>query len=80
MYGLSVIGILYSALEFLYLYVGNYEKQIATAHEAITHLEAARDTSNLGGVYNDLGDSYLKLNKLDSALFYQHKSQYYYSS
>jgi signal transduction histidine kinase len=79
MYRLSVVGILYSAFEYLYLFVGNYEKQIATAHEAITHLEAARDTSNLGGVYTDIGDSYLKLNKPDSALFYQQKALYYYS-
>jgi signal transduction histidine kinase len=79
MYRLSVIGILYAALEYLYLYVGNYEKQLATAHEAITHLEAARDTFNLAGVYNDIGDSYLTLNKSDSALFYQQKSLYYYS-
>ncbi len=79
MYRLSVIGILYSALESLYLYVGNYEKQIAIAHEAISHLEAAKDSINLAGIYPDIGDSYLKLNKFDSALFYQQKSLYYYS-
>ncbi len=79
MYRLSVIGLLYAALEYLYLNVGNYEKQIAVAHEAITRLESARDTFNLAGVYADIGDSYLKLNKLDSALFYQQKSLYYYS-
>ena len=79
MYRRRVIGLLYAALEYLYLYVGNYEKQIAVAHEAITRLESARDTLNLAGIYPDIGDSYLKLNKLDSALFYQQKSLYYYS-
>ncbi len=79
MYRLRLIGLLYAALESLYIYVGNYEKQIAIAHEAITHLESAKDTFNLAGVYPDIGDSYLKLNKLDSALFYQQKSLYYYT-
>jgi len=79
MYQLSVIGMLYAAFESIYLYVGNYEKQIAIAREAIPHLEAAKDTLNLAGIYPDIGDSYLKLNKPDSALFYQQKSLYYYS-
>ncbi len=78
MYRLYVIGLLYGALESLYGYVGNYEKQIATAREAIPHLEAARDTFNLAGLYPDIGDSYLKLNKPDSALFYQQKGLEYY--
>jgi two-component system, NtrC family, sensor kinase len=78
MYRLSLVGILYAALESLYLYVGNYEKQIAIAHEAIPHLEASRDTLNLAGIYPDIGDSYLRLNKPDSALFYQQKSLEYY--
>ena len=79
MYRLRVIGLLYSALESLYLYVGNYEEQIAVAHEAIPLLESAGDILNLAGIYPDIGDSYLKLNKFDSALFYQQKSLYYYS-
>ena len=41
-YQRSVTGILYTALESLYGYTGNYEKQIAIGHEAIPHLEAAR--------------------------------------
>ncbi len=79
MYRLRVIGLLYSALESLYLYVGNYKKQIEVAHEAIPHLESAGDTLNLAGIYPDIGDSYLKLNQFDSALLYQQKSLYYYS-
>ena len=79
MYRRSVIGLLYSFLEYLYLFVGNYEKQIAIAHQAIPLLELAGDTVNLAGVYPDIGDGYLKLNKFDSALFYQQKSLYYYS-
>jgi len=66
-----VIGLLYTALESLYLYVGDYEKQIAVAHEAITRLRLAKDSFNLAGIYPDLGDSFLKLNKPDSALYYQ---------
>ena len=79
MYRLIVIGILYSALESLYLYAGNYEKQIAIAREAITRLESARDIFNLAGLYPDIGDYHLRLKKFDSALFYQQKSLYYYS-
>ncbi len=79
MYRLSAIGILYCARENLYGYVGNNEKQIATALEAIPHLEAAGDTFNLAGLYPDIGDSYLKMNKPDSALFFMQKSLYYYT-
>ena len=79
MYQRRVVGLLYAFLEYLYLFVGNYEKQIAIALEAIPLLESAGDTVNLAGVYPDIGDGYLKLNKFDSALFYQQKSLYYYS-
>jgi signal transduction histidine kinase len=79
MFRLRVVGLLYTALESLYGYTGNYEKQIAIAHEAIPHLKAAGDSFNLAGLYPDIGDSYLKLNKPDSALFYQQKSLYYYA-
>ena len=78
-YRRRVVGLLYAFLEYLYLYVGNYEKQIAIAHQAIPLLELAGDTVNLAGVYPDIGDGYLKLNNFDSALFYQKKSLYYYS-
>ena len=79
MYRRKVVALLYGFLEYLYLFVGNYEKQIAIAHQAIPLLELAGDTVNLAGVYPDMGDSYLKLNKFDSALFCQQKSLYYYS-
>ena len=75
MYRRKVVGLLYAFLEYLYLFVGNYEKQISIAHQAISLLELAGDTVNLAGVYPDIGDGYLKLNKLDSALFYQKKSR-----
>ena len=79
MYRRKVVALLYGFLEYLYLFVGNYEKQIAIAHQAIPLLELAGDTVNLAGVYPDMGDGYLKLNKFDSALFCQQKSLYYYS-
>ncbi len=79
MYRRKVVALLYGFLEYLYLLVGNYEKEIAIAHQAIPLLELAGDTVNLAGVYPDMGDSYLKLNKFDSALFCQQKSLYYYS-
>ena len=78
-YRRKVVALLYGFLEYLYLLVGNYEKQIAIAHQAIPLLELAGDTVNLAGVYPDMGDGYLKLNKFDSALFCQQKSLYYYS-
>ena len=79
-YQLRVVGLLYAALEFLYYYVGNYEKQIVVAHEAISRLESAGDKVNLAGVYTDIGDSYLKLNNTDSALHYQEQALKYYST
>jgi tetratricopeptide (TPR) repeat protein len=79
MYRRKVIGLLYAALESLYSYVGDYKKQIAIAYEAIPAMESAGDTFNLAGLYPDIGDSYLKLNQPDSALFYQNKSLVYYS-
>ena len=79
MHRLMVVGLLYSSLESLYGYVGDYEKQIAAAHEAIPHLKAAGDSLNLAGIYADIGDSYLKLNKFDSALFYLKKSLEYHA-
>ena len=75
----SLINLLYLALENLYLYAGNYEKQIALAHEAIERFESAGDTLGLAWVYPDIGDSYLKLKRFDSALFYQQKSLYCFS-
>ncbi|MBP8114956.1 MAG: tetratricopeptide repeat protein [Chitinophagaceae bacterium] len=78
MFRLYVIGILYAARESLYGYVGDYEKQIAATREAIPYAEAAEDIFNLAGLYPDLGDCYLKLNKFDSALYYQKKSLDYY--
>ena len=77
-YRLYVIGLLYSARESLYGYVGDYEKQIVATREAIPYAEAAEDIFNLAGLYPDLGDCYLKLNQFDSALFYQQKSLEYY--
>ncbi|MFZ9388545.1 MAG: tetratricopeptide repeat-containing sensor histidine kinase [Chitinophagaceae bacterium] len=79
MYRLQVIGTLHCALESLYGYVGDYEKQIAACRVAIPHLEAAEDIFNLAGIYPDIGDAYLKLDIPDSALYYQLKGLAYYS-
>ncbi len=79
MYRLNVIGLLYTALESLYGYTGNYEQQIDIAHKAIPRVLAAKDTFNIAGIFPDIGDAYLKLDMPDSALFYQQKSLYYYS-
>ncbi|HEY5691057.1 MAG TPA: ATP-binding protein [Cyclobacteriaceae bacterium] len=79
MYRLYVIGLLHGARESLFGYVGDYEKQIAAALEAIPYVEAAGDMPNLAGLYPDIGDSYIKLNKFDSAIFYLQKSLEYHS-
>ena len=78
MYRLGVIGLLHTALESLYGYVGDYEKQLAAARESIPYVEAAGDIFNLAGLYPDIGDCYLKLNMPDTALYYQKKSLDYY--
>jgi tetratricopeptide (TPR) repeat protein len=73
-YRQSVIGLLYSALEYLYLFVGDHKKQLEVAHEAIVKLEAADDNYNLAGLYPDMADAFLIMNATDSALFYIRKS------
>ena len=55
MYRLGVIGLLHTALESLYGYVGDYEKQLAAARESIPYVEAAGDIFNLAGLYPDIG-------------------------
>ncbi len=74
MYRHSVVNWLYLALLELYGYTDNYEKLIATALKLETLYTSAGDALGLTNVYNDIGDGYLKLNKFDSALFYQQKS------
>ena len=73
-YRQGVIGLLNSALEYLYLYVGDHKKQLEVAHEAIIKLEAADDYYNLAGLYPDMADAFLIMNRTDSALFYIRKS------
>jgi signal transduction histidine kinase len=73
-YRQSVIGLLYTALEYLYLFVGDHKKQLEVAHEAIVKLEASDDNYNLAGLYPDMADAFLIMNATDSALFYIQKS------
>lgn len=78
-YRRNVLGLLFSFMEYLYLFVGNYEKQIAIANKAIPLLQSTGDTLNLAGTFDDIGVGYLRLSKFDSALFYEQKALYYYS-
>ena len=54
----------------LYRYTGNYEKAIIAANESKRIAETSKDSFGLTYVNSELGYAYLKLNKLDSALYF----------
>ena len=51
-------------------YTGNYEKAIVEANEAKRIAESFKDTSWRSDIYTYIGNAYLKLNKPDSALYF----------
>jgi tetratricopeptide (TPR) repeat protein len=70
-YRLWLLGYVHFGFNSLYGYTGNYEKQIDEAFEAIKVLSSFKDSLQLALIYPDLGDAYFKLNKLDSAIYFQ---------
>jgi len=78
-YRLDLLGNVYSASDYLYGYTGNYGKQITEAYKGIRLFESVKDTLLQAYTYTDIGRAYFKLNKFDSALYFQHKALSYYS-
>lgn len=69
-YRLNVLCWVHHAFAGLYGYTGNFEKGIVAADEARTIAETLKDSLLLSFIFNEKGNAYLKLNKPDSALFY----------
>ena len=78
-YRINLLGNVHAAFDYLYGYTGNYGKQITEAFEGIRLFESVMDTLLQAYTYTDIGHAYIKLNKLDSALYFEQKALYYYS-
>jgi signal transduction histidine kinase/Tfp pilus assembly protein PilF len=78
-YRIDLLGNVHAAFNYLYGYTGNYGKQITEAYEGIRLFESVKDTLLQAYTYTDIGHAYFKLNKFDSALYFEHKALSYYS-
>ena len=78
-YRIDLLGNVHAAFDYLYGYTGNYGKQITEAYEGIRLFESVKDTLLQAYTYTDIGHAYFKLNKFDSALYFEHKALSYYS-
>jgi len=78
-YRIDLLGNVHAAFDYLYGYTGNYEKQMTEAYEGIRLFESVKDTLLQAYTYTDIGHAYFKLNKFDSALYFEHKALSYYS-
>ena len=78
-YRIYLLGNVHSAFDYLYGYTGNYGKQITEAYEGMILFKSVRDTLYQAYTYSDIGNAYLKLNKFDSALYFERKALSYYS-
>jgi tetratricopeptide (TPR) repeat protein len=79
-YRINLLGNVHAAFDYLYGYTGNYRKQITEAYEGIRLFESVKDTLLQAYTYTDIGNAYIKLNKLDSALYFEQKALIYYSA
>jgi two-component system NtrC family sensor kinase len=78
-YRIDLLANVHAAFDYLYGYTGNYGKQITEAYEGIRLFESVKDTLLQAYTYTDIGHAYFKLNKFDSALYFEHKALSYYS-
>ncbi|CAN5439625.1 hypothetical protein BH10BAC2_BH10BAC2_39140 [soil metagenome] len=70
-YRAGLLGYTHLGLGNLYVYTGNYEKQITEFFKAKKNAESIKDSLLLAFIYADAGDAYFNLNKLDSALSFE---------
>jgi len=75
----SLLGYTHMGFANLYRYTGDYEKQLTSAFEGKKLAESIKDTLLLALIYPDIGDAYMKLNKLDSAIAFEQKALEYFS-
>src|SRR5436190_17640199 len=66
-YRVSLLSYTHMGFDNLYGYTGDYEKQMTSAYEAKKLAESIKDSLLLAFIYGDIGDVYIKQNKLDTA-------------
>ncbi len=71
---LDVLGFIYHNMGHLYGKTGNTKKQISNYYTAISLAEVVQDSFLLSLANMNLGNVYLRLNKLDSALLLEKKA------
>jgi signal transduction histidine kinase len=79
-YRVSLLSYTHMGFDNLYGYAGDYEKQMTSAYEAKKFAESIKDSLLLAFIYGDIGDVYIKLNKLDTAIAFQQKALKYFSA
>jgi two-component system, NtrC family, sensor kinase len=68
---LTKLGYLHLTMGHLYGRTNNTDKQISSYHQTIAIAESIQDSGMMGLGNMNLGNVYLELNKLDSALFFE---------
>ncbi|MBI5217511.1 MAG: tetratricopeptide repeat protein [Bacteroidia bacterium] len=58
----------------MHLYLKDYSSAISYQLKSLKIKEEIRDTSSMGYSYNDIGNTYLMINKEDSAMYYLNKA------
>ncbi len=71
---LDALGYIYHNMGHLYGATGNNKKQVANYYMAINLGESVQDSFLISLANMNLGDVYLRLNKLDSALVFEQKA------
>jgi len=79
-YRVSLLSYTHMGFDNLYGYTGDYEKQMTSAYEAKKFAESIKDSLLLAFIYGDIGDVYIKRNKLDTAIVFQQKALKYFSA
>ncbi len=79
-YRVSLLGYIHMGFDNLYGYTGSYEKQMTSAYEAKKFAESIKDSLLLAFIYGDIGDAYIKLNKLDTAIAFEQEALKYFSA
>jgi tetratricopeptide (TPR) repeat protein len=74
---LTVLSFCHQDMAGLYAYTGNVQKELSNSMEALKIGEIINDESILSTVNMNIGWLYLRLNKLDSALIYEHRALEY---
>jgi tetratricopeptide (TPR) repeat protein len=80
MYRINLLGYTHMGFDNLYGYTGDYEKQMTSAYEAKKYAESIKDSLLLAFIYGDIGDVYIRLNKLDTAIAFEQKALKYFSA